>query len=80
MGSSKIKENHNREKLKKMKETAKRHSKKDQVSQSEKKNIKCEDNKHQNVFENNQTEPNEDNKGYQMYKKIHILDLLNRYK
>ena len=35
MGSSKIKENHNREKLKKMKETVKRHSKKDQGSPSE---------------------------------------------
>ena len=42
MGSKKIKENHNREKPKKMKETTKRHSKGDQGSPSEKKNIKCQ--------------------------------------
>ena len=66
MFSSKIKENHNRGKLKKMKETAKRHSKEDEGSRSEKKNTKCQDKEHQNVFENNMTEPNEYNKGYQM--------------
>ena len=76
MGSSKIKGNHNREKLKKMKETAKRHSKEDQGSSIEKKNIKRQDKENQNVFENNLKEPNEHNK----YKKIHILDLLNCFK
>ena len=80
MGSSKIKENHNREKLKKMKETVKRHSKEDQGSPSEKKNIKCQHKEHQNFFENNLTEPNEYNKRYQMYKKTRILDVLNRFK
>ena len=59
-----------------MKETAKRHSKEDQDSPSEKKKIKCQDKERQNVFENNLTEPNECNKGYQMYKKTHILDVL----
>ena len=80
MGSSKIKENHNRDKLKKMKETVKRHSKEDQGSPSEKKNIKCQDKEHQNVFENNLTGPNEYNKRYQRHKKTHILDVLNRFK
>ena len=78
MGSSKIKENHNRQKLKKKKQAAKRHSNKDQGSPSENKNIKCQDKEDQGIFENNLTEPNECNKGYQMYKKIHILNLLNR--
>ena len=41
-----------------------------------KKSIKCQDKEHENVFENNLTEPNEYNKGYQAYKKIHIPDLL----
>ena len=80
MGFNKIKENHNREKLKKLKETAKRHSKEDQGSPSEKKNIKWQDKEHQNVLENNLTEPGEYNKGYQMYKEIYILDVLNRFK
>ena len=48
MGSSKIKENHNREKPKKMKETAKRH-----------KNIKCQDEEYENVFKDDLTESNE---------------------
>ena len=80
MGSSKIKENHNREKLKKMKETEKRHSKRDQGAPSEKKNIKCQDKEHEKVFENNLREPNEYSKGYQMYKKIHIPEPLNCFK
>ena len=71
MGFSKIKENHNQEKTKKMKETAKRHSKGDQGSPSEQKNIKCQDMENENIFE---VEPNEYNKGYQMYRKIHISD------
>ena len=41
MGYSKIKEYLNQEKPRKMKETAKRHNKGDQGSQSEKRNIKC---------------------------------------
>ena len=41
MASSKIKENHNRKKPKKMKETAKQSTKGDQGSPSEKKNTKC---------------------------------------
>ena len=80
VGSSKIKENHNRENLKKMNETGKRHSKEDQGSPSEKKNIKCQDEEHQNVFENNPIEPNEYSKGYHMYKKTHILDVVNPFK
>ena len=80
MGSSKIKENHNREKLKKMKETVKRQSKKDQGSPIEKKNIKWQDKEHQNVLENNLAEPNKYNKRYQMRKKTHILDVLNRFR
>ena len=44
------------------------------------KDTKCQYKEHQNVFKNNLTEPNEYNKGYQMYKKIHMLDLLNRFK
>ena len=63
-----------------MKETAKRHSKEDQDSPSEKKNIKSQEKEHQNLFENNLTEPNEYNKGYQMYKETYILDVLNRFK
>ena len=55
MGSSKIKENHNREKPKKMKERAKQHSKGDQGSPSEKKNIKCQDKRHEQVFEDHLT-------------------------
>ena len=74
MGSSKIKENHNQEKTRKMKETAKRHSKGDEGSPSEQKNIKCQDMEHENVFEDNRTEPNEYNKGYQIYRKIHVPD------
>ena len=42
MGSSKIKENHYREKPKKMKETAKQSKNGDQGSPSEKENIKCQ--------------------------------------
>ena len=80
MGSSKIKQNHNLEKPKKLKETGKWHSKEDQDSPSEKKNIKYQDEEHQNVFENNLIEPNEYNKGYPMYKKTHILDVLNPFK
>ena len=41
LASSKIKENHNRKKPKKMKETAKQSTKGDQGSPSEKKNTKC---------------------------------------
>ena len=74
MGSSKIKENHNREKPRKMKETAKRHSRGDQGSPSGKKNIKCQDKEPENVFEDHLTEPNEYSKGYHMYRKIHIPD------
>ena len=48
----------------------------DQGSPSEKKNIKCQDKVHKNVFENNLTEPNEYSKGYQTYRKIHIHDFL----
>ena len=48
MGSKKIKENHNREKPKKMKETAKRNKKGDQAPPSEKKNIKCQNKDHEN--------------------------------
>ena len=43
---AKIKENHNREKPKKMKETAKQNKEGDQGSPSAKKNIKCQGNKH----------------------------------
>ena len=60
MGSIKIKENHNREKPKKMKETAKRH-----------KNIKCQDKEYENVFKDDLTESNEYSIGYQIYRKIH---------
>ena len=42
-----------------MKETAKQHSKGDQGSASEKKNIKCQDKAHENIFEDHLTEPNE---------------------
>ena len=72
MGSKKIKENHNREKPKKIKETAKRHSKGDQGSQSEKKNIKCQDKGYENVFEDHLTKPNVYSKGFQIYRKIDI--------
>ena len=51
-----------------------------QGSPSEKKNIKCHDKEHENVFIDNLTEPNEYSKGYQIYRKIHIPDLLNRFK
>ena len=54
-----------------MKETRKRHSKEDQGSTSEKKSIKCQDGEHRNVSENNLTEPNEYNKGCQIYKKTY---------
>ena len=80
MGSSKIKENHNRKKPKNMKETAKGHSKGDQGFPSEKKNIKCQDKEHEKDFEDNLTEPNEYNKDHQMYRKIHIPGLLNLFK
>ena len=73
MGSKKIKENHNREKPKKMKETTKRHSKGDQGSPSEKKNIKCQGKGCENIFEDHLTKPNEYNKGYHIYSKIHVL-------
>ena len=63
-----------------MKETTKRHSKEDQGSPSEKKNIKCQDKGHQNIFENNLTESNECYKGCQMYKKTHILDVFTCFK
>ena len=63
-----------------MKETEKRNSIGDKDSSSEKKNIKCQDKEHEKVFENNLTEPNEYSKGYQMNQKIHIPDLLNRFK
>ena len=63
MGSRKIKENHNREKPKKMKKNKKNTSKQnkegDEGSPSEKKNVKCQDKEHENVFENNLTGPNE---------------------
>ena len=80
MSSSKIKENHNREKPNKMKETVKRQSKGDQGSPAEKKNIKCQEKEHENVFEDHLTEPHEYNKGYQMNRKIHIPHLFNRFK
>ena len=80
MGSSKIKENRNREKPKKMKETAKRNKRGDQGSPNEKMNIKCKDKEFGNVFEDNLIEPNEYSKGYQMYRNIQIPDLLNRFK
>ena len=80
MSSSKIKDNHNQDKLKKIKETAKRHSNEDQGSSSEKKNIKCKIRNIKTFSKNNLTESNQYNKVYQMYKKIHILDLLNRFK
>ena len=70
----------NREKTKKMKETAKQNKKGHQASPSEKKNIKYQEKVHQNVFEDNLTEPNEYIKGYEMDRKIHIPDLLNRFK
>ena len=53
---------------------------KTQGSSSEKKNIKCHDKEHENAFKDNLTEPNEYSKGYQIYRKIHIPDLLNRFK
>ena len=80
MGSSKIKANRNREKPKKRKEKAKRNKKGDQGSPREKKNIKCQDNEHENVFEDNLTESNEYSEDYQMYKNMQIPDLLNRFK
>ena len=66
MCSSKTKENHNWEKPKKMIEKAKRHSKGDQGSPSEKKNVKCQDKGYENVFEDHLTEPNVYSRGYQM--------------
>ena len=48
----------------------------DEGSPSEKKNVKCQDKEHENVFENNLTGPSEYSKGYQTKRKIHILDLL----
>ena len=54
MASSKSSENHNWEKPKKMKETAKRH-KEDQGSPSEKKNIKCQEKWHEKVFRDHPT-------------------------
>ena len=61
MGSSKIKENHNREKPKKMKtkkqKTSKQNKEGDQGSPGEKKNVKCQLKEHENVFENNLTGP-----------------------
>ena len=80
MDYSKIKEYLNQEKTSKMKEIAKRHHEGDQGSASEKRKIKCSGKGHKNVFEDHLTEPNECSKGYQMYRKIHILDLLNRFK
>ena len=80
MDSRKIKENHNREKPKKMKKNKKNTSKQnkegDEGSPSEKKNVKCQDKEHENVFENNLTGPSEYSKGYQTERKIHIPDLL----
>ena len=48
----------------------------DEGSPSEKKNVKCQDMEHENVFENNLTGPSEYSKGYQTERKIHISDLL----
>ena len=84
MGSRKVKENHNREKPKKMKKnktkqkknTLKQSKEGDEGSPSEKKNVKCQDMEHENVFENNLTGPSEYSKGYQTERKIHISDLL----
>ena len=59
-----------------MKTTWKQNKEEDQASPSEKKNIKCPDKEHENIFENNLTEPNEYSKGYHRYRKIHIPDLL----
>ena len=80
MGSSKIKGNRNQKKRKRLKETAKRNKKGDQGSPNKKKNIKSQDKEHENVLEDNLTEFNEYSKIYQMYRKKHILDLLNRFK
>ena len=80
MDSSKIKGNRNQKKRKRMKETAKRNKKGDQGSPNKKKNIKSQDKEHENVFKDNLTEFNEYSKSYQMYRKKHILDLLNRFK
>ena len=77
MGSSKIKKNHKQEEPKKIKKASKQSQEGDQGSPSEKKNTKCQDKEHENVFENNLTEPNEYSKGYQTYRKVHIPDLLN---
>ena len=82
MGSSKIKENHNREKKNenekknKKQKTSKQNKERDQGSSGEKKNVKCQVKEHENVFENNLTGPNEYSKSYQMDRKIHIPDLL----
>ena len=59
-----------------MKKTWKQNKEEDQASPSEKKNIKYPDKEHENIFENNLTEPNEYSKGYHRYRKIHIPDLL----
>ena len=56
--------------------TSKQNKEGEQGSPSEEKNIKCSDKEHENVFENNPTEPNEYSKGYQTYRKTHIPDLL----
>lgn len=80
MGSSKIKGNRNQKKRKRLKETAKRNKKGDQGSPNKKKNIKSQDKEHENVLKDNLTEFNEYSKSYQMYRKKHILDLLNRFK
>ena len=76
MDPRKIKENHNRDKQQKMKETAKQNRKGDQRSLNDKKNIKCKDKEFENVFEDNLTEPNQYTKGYQIYRKIHITIFL----
>ena len=47
-------------------EKAKRHSKGDQGSPSEKKNVKCHYKGYENVFEDHLTEPNVYSRGYQM--------------
>ena len=56
MGSRKIKENHDRQKPKKMKKnTSKQNKEGDEGFPSEKKNVKRQDKEHESVFENNLT-------------------------
>ena len=73
VGFSKIKENRNREKPKKKKKSSKQNKEGDQGSPSEKKNIKCQDKEHKNVFENNLTEPNEYSKGFKRTEKYTFM-------